>query len=148
MEQNILEYKTYKQGCLYLSHLLNFNSSYTFMSYSEFCKRWSCTQEDVLQRDYTNIRWAIKDYMRSSINNITDICPVYRDPFIFHYNYRQNNGTLKGHNHRTYDRFCMSQWSCPTETIVQRYKYCLHRLGISFSFKSLFYSKTNNYTLM
>ena len=40
------------------------------MSYSDFCNRWSCTHEDVSQRDYTMLRWAIKEYMRSSSNTV------------------------------------------------------------------------------
>ena len=62
------------------------------MSYREFCNRWSSTHEDVSQRDYTMIRWAIKEYMRSSSNTITDICTETHLSFIIT---RQKNGPIQ-----------------------------------------------------
>ena len=105
--------KLINRGVIYISHLLNLNSLYTSMFYSEFCNRWSFTQEDVSQRDYTIIRWAIKEYiiyMRSSSNYITDICTETHLSYI---TTRQNNGPVKGHIITE----LMTGFACPNDLV-------------------------------
>ena len=132
------------RGVLYISHLFNLNSPYTTMSYSEFCNRWSCTHEDVSQRDYTMIRWAIKEYMRSSSNTITDICTETHLSYIIT---RQNNGPVQGHRIRD----LMTGFVCPNDLVPLK-KWCKN-INIAYIdwvsvFNSLFYCKINNYKLM
>ena len=90
------------------------------------------------------IRWAIKEYMRSSSNTITDICTETHLSYIIT---RQNNGPVQGHRIRD----LMTGFVCPNDLVPLK-EWCKN-INIAYIdwvsvFNSLFYCKINNYKLM
>ena len=73
---------------MYMSHFFN-----ALLSFDEFSHIWSITPDEISLGEYTNIRWAIKEYMRSMSVKFLDINTAIKISSVTN---GQDNGPVKG----------------------------------------------------
>ena len=133
------------KGVLYISHFLNDQNPKVLLSFDEFRERWGLSRDNIAQSEYTMIRWAIREYMKASNNNVEEInTDIYLSSITSSHD---NRGTVKGQKIRD----LMTIFNSP-DNLAPLKEWCkdLNMTYIDWIpvFNSIFYCTTNNYKLI
>ena len=132
------------RGILYVSHFLKQLSPFLLLSFDEFLNKWNLAHHEISEREYTMIRWAIKEYVLPLGNPVDINTEIHLSSIT---NTDNSGAIIRGKKIRE----LMTSYHSPDDLLPLK-EWCkdLNKAQVNWTtvFESLFYQTTNNFKLI